>query len=172
MKQVTEQQKIEMIAAYAAGMPIGAIAKQYGFHRNTIRPIVHAGTAGIQKSQDWRERFNKLPDLCVDAIERSVRDTGDIHKAATTAQTHFKGIGVYGADNQVAINVSNWLNSRPPGCDEIEAMTAREQPECTVIEPAPEAKALAPVSAVPEKNKEGYEAIREALAEGRSIGGL
>jgi transposase-like protein len=109
--KLTEEKKQEMIVAYASGMAINAIAKHYGVHRNSVRPIIQAAKRGMQVSQDWREKFNKLPELCVDAIERSVTDRNDVHKAASTAQTHFKGVGVYGADNSVSIKLDQWLGS-------------------------------------------------------------
>jgi transposase-like protein len=109
--KLTEQKKQEMLAAYASGMTINAIAKHYGVHRNTVRPIVQAAKRGMEVSQDWRERFNKLPDLCVDAVERSVTDTKEVHKAASTAQTHLKGVGIYNQDRNVQIKLEQWLGS-------------------------------------------------------------
>jgi transposase-like protein len=126
--KLTEAKKQEMLAAYASGMTINAIAKHYGVHRNTVRPIVQTAKSGMQVSQDWREKFNRLPELCVDAVERSITDTKDVHKAAGTAQTHLKGVGIYNQDRNVQIKLEQWFNG--PVAQRITAeWTAREEAE-------------------------------------------
>ena len=57
--------------------------------------------------KSWRKKLtDELPAKSVDAIERSVIDGEDVHRAATTAIAHLKGIGVLAGDTQAAsVNV-------------------------------------------------------------------
>lgn len=106
--KLTEGQRRAIVAEVALGHSQIAVAQQFGVSPNTVGTLVKSvrQSQSSALSTSWRSKLtDALPTHSVDAIERSVLDTGDVHKAATTAIAHLKGIGVLAADQSSTVNV-------------------------------------------------------------------
>jgi len=119
--RLTEKEKTAIIAERLSGVPVAAIAAKYGCERTTVWRICNQAQQ-TQKAvtRDWRENQVKL---AVSAVNAGLKCPDDPYKRGNLGATVLKGLGVYAQDNSVNVNVANWLGSRPPGCDEIEALT-------------------------------------------------
>lgn len=98
--RISEPHKRAILAAVVSGSTQVDAAKQFGVHPNTVSAIVKSVRA-VQNASvgDWRRKLvDELPAKSVAAIERSVSDQEDVHRAANTALAHLKGIGVLAPD--------------------------------------------------------------------------
>ena len=113
--RLTEPQKRAIVAAVAL-KPINQVAADFGVHRNTVANLCKAvrNVPNSPLSTAWRAKFAQLPELAVDAIEASLKDREDVHRAAGTAQTHLKGVGIYASDAPVTNVFVQQLSSLPP----------------------------------------------------------
>ena len=107
--------KHAIVAAVAQGETKTAVAKRFG---TTIRTVFSLCAAVRQLPNNpldgtWRARFRALPELCVGAIEASVTDREDVHRAAGTAQAHLKGVGIYASDAPVTNVFVSQLQNLP-----------------------------------------------------------
>lgn len=107
-RRLSEAEKQSIVAAVATGKSQTQVAIEFGVHRNTVwalcQPVKEIANSPLNPG--WRSKLNEtLPQLSVDAIERSVKDTDDVHKAAGTAIQHLKGIGVLASENSSQVNV-------------------------------------------------------------------
>lgn len=94
--RLNEAQRRAIVARYMVLGSIGQTAQEFGVHRNTVSTLVNSvrNVENSPLSADWRKKLtDTLPNLSVDAIERSISDLEDPHKAASTALAHLKGIG-------------------------------------------------------------------------------
>ena len=97
-------QKQAVIASLANGLSQRDAAKQFGVHHNTINGWVRSMRQSVTEAQNplpqnWRNRLTDLlPAKATDAIERSVDDLNDVHKAAGTGLALLKGIGILAGD--------------------------------------------------------------------------
>lgn len=132
-KRYTEAQKRAMVGAVMAGESIISVSKRFGMNRTLLGQLVRSVKAvpGSALNADWRKKLNAdLPSQSVDAIERSVTDLNDVHKAAATAVAHLKGIGVFASEatTQVSVLVSGVQNLP---ADWREAYFTASEPELT-----------------------------------------
>lgn len=107
-KRLTEAQKRAVIAAVASGETRIDVATRFGLNRNTVsdlcKSIEHID--GSDLSTGWRSRLGD--ELCADsvnAIKASITDRLDVHKAASTATAHLKGVGVYASEANTQVSV-------------------------------------------------------------------
>ena len=115
--RLTEGQRHLIVNAVLNGERQTAVAKRFNVHPNTVNRLLKSvrNTPQSGLSSAWREKLtNELPAKSVNAIELSILDTVDVHKAASTAIAHLKGIGALQGD-QATINVMvNAISSLPP----------------------------------------------------------
>lgn len=107
-----ESTRRAIVAAVAANGSIINTAKEFGVHRNTVASLVKSvrHVAGSPLDKSWRAKlYEQMPAASVAALERSINDTVDIHKAAATGVAHLKGIGVLNADTQQLGSVNVFL---------------------------------------------------------------
>ena len=101
-----------------------ATAQQFGVSRQTVHAVVNRLRIEAEEAAksagsvlDWRKRLSEtLPGKAVDAIERSVGDTEDVHKAANTGVQVLKGLGHLAGEGNVT-NVAvivQAINALPP----------------------------------------------------------
>ena len=116
--RLTEGQRRLIVAAVLAGERQSVVAKRFGVHHNTVytlcKSVKGCGIPG--EPSDWRQKLtSELPAKSVKAIELSLNDTVDVHKAASTALAHLKGIGALNSDSgaNVSIFVAN-VGTLPP----------------------------------------------------------
>ena len=84
------------------------VAKDFNCHPNTVNTLVKSvkEVENSPLSTGWRAKLTEtLPQLSVDAIEKSLKDTEDVHKAASTALSHLKGIGALAQEGSANVNV-------------------------------------------------------------------
>lgn len=78
-------------------MTLQQVADKYGVNRSTIWRVKKAFVSSQPDSvlsEDWRTKLhNALPVKAVTAIERSLDDEDDVHKAASTGVNVLKGLG-------------------------------------------------------------------------------
>jgi len=107
--KLTEAERRAIVAEVATGKRQVAVAKQFNVSPNTVWSLVKSVRSTVNGSAltaDWRRKLTEtLPAKSVDAIERSIGDVDDPHKAASTAIAHLKGIGVLASENQTNVNV-------------------------------------------------------------------
>lgn len=132
--KLVEAQRRAIVAEVLNGRTQAEVAKAFNVNINTVATLVKSvkNVPESSLSPAWRERFEKLPELCVDAIERSVKDTKDLHSAARTAQTHMKGVGIYQPDNAVTNNVFLTQISSLPADWQAEYETAIGNEQATI----------------------------------------
>ncbi len=114
---------------------IGSItqtAKEFHVHINTVSRIWNSvkkvRNEAVDSLATWR---TKLDTKSFEAVERSVDDTDEVHKAATTGLGWLKGVGVLAGENQSTVNVfvnqvlnlpadwrSEYLSNEPEQCTE------------------------------------------------------
>jgi len=107
-KRLTEPQKRAIVAAVAVKGSMQLVAHEFGVHRNTVaqlcKDVRAVPNSGL--SYDWRKKLtDELPNQSVAAIEKSITDVEDVHKAASTAIAHLKGIGALQGDAGATVNV-------------------------------------------------------------------
>lgn len=116
--KLTPQQRAAIAAQALGGASKTSIAQAFDVHRNTVHDIVRSVQQnGADPAQlDWRKRLtDTLPSKSVDAIERSVGDLQDVHKAANTGLQVLKGLG-HLANDAPSMNVAvviQQINSLP-----------------------------------------------------------
>lgn len=106
--RITPASRAAIAAQVIAGATQTSVASQFGVHPNTVYNIVKdVRENGADPAQlDWRKRLSEtLPTKAVSAIERSIDDTEDVHKAANTGVQVLKGLGHLAGD-QGATNVT------------------------------------------------------------------
>jgi DNA-binding CsgD family transcriptional regulator len=110
-----ESQRQAIVAAAWAGISKSVIAQRFNVNRNTVYDLVKSRKMPVDAQKaSWREEFDKLPELCTQAVTSALKDDSDNYKRAGVAQTHLKGVGIYAADS-VTNNVLNLqLGSLPP----------------------------------------------------------
>lgn len=95
-----------IVARIAQGESITNTAKHFGIHMNTASRIWNSvkrvNNAGLESLEQWRL---KLDQGSFKAIESSVTDTQDVHKAASTGLSWLKGVGVLAGDQGTQVNV-------------------------------------------------------------------
>lgn len=107
-RRLSEPEKRSIIAAVAQGVTQQQVAKDFNCHPNTVNTLVKSvkEVENSPLSTGWRSKLTEtLPQLSVDAIEKSLKDDQDVHKAASTALSHLKGIGVLAQDGGSNVNV-------------------------------------------------------------------
>ncbi len=113
-KRITDKQKREIIAAVAQGEPKTAVAQRLNIHRNTVnaicRDVQGLPKQGVKHLEEWR---STLDSGSFEAIEASVKDRTDPHRAATTGLNWLKGSGVLAPDNLGTGNVATVVSSIP-----------------------------------------------------------
>ncbi len=132
-RRLSEPEKREIVAAIASGDSQVAVAQRFNVHINTINRLIVSVRRGVKDSvlsaSTWRSRLtDTLPTHSVDAIERSVKDLADPHKAASTAIAHLKGIGALQSESNQQVNVFfSQINNLP---DDVKAgyITADSSP--------------------------------------------
>lgn len=107
-RRLSEAEKQSIVAYVAQGHTQQQAAKQFNCHPNTVgtllKPIKEVPNSPLNTG--WRSKLvETLPQLSVDAIERSIKDDQDVHKAATTALSHLKGIGALAQEGATNVNV-------------------------------------------------------------------
>lgn len=107
--KLSPRQRQQAVAQVLAGATQASVAQAYDVHPNSINRLVKSvmdGAADPAKL-DWRKRLSEtLPTKAVDAIERSVDDIEDVHKAASTGLSVLKGLGhLAGEGNATNVNV-------------------------------------------------------------------
>lgn len=117
-KRLTEEQKRAIVAAVAVNGSIQQVAQQFGVNRNTVAKLVKGVRENVKESafsSGWRQKLTEeLPAKSVRALELSITDTEDVHKAAATGIAHLKGIGVLQNEGATSINVLiNQVNGLP-----------------------------------------------------------
>lgn len=116
--RIDPRTKAAIVSQVMAGASQASIAQDLGIHRNTVSRLVQdvAKLGGDPSKLDWRKRLaDDLPSKSVDAIERSVSDTEDVHRAASTGLSVLKGLGHLANDaptTNVAIVIQQ-INSLP-----------------------------------------------------------
>ncbi len=116
-KRLTEAQKRAIVASVAVKGSMQLVAQEFGVHRNTVAQLVNSVRQNVKVSElsGWRDKLtNELPAQSVDAIQRSINDLGDPHKAASTALSHLKGIGALQGDQAIVNVMVNAISSLPP----------------------------------------------------------
>ncbi len=131
--RLTEGQRHLIVNAVLNGERQVDVAKRFGVHPNTVNRLLKSvrKEPESQLSSAWREKLtNELPAKSVNAIELSILDTVDVHKAASTAIAHLKGIGALQGDQAIVNVMVNAISSLPPDLagDYIE-ITPTPQPE-------------------------------------------
>ena len=113
--RLTERQKREAIAWVAQGETKASVAKRLNCHVNTVSRLC-TGVEGLPNKrisaslESYRE---KLDVKSYDAVEASLDDREDVHKAAVTGLTWLKGVGVLQGDNQVNVTVQALIAAVP-----------------------------------------------------------
>lgn len=105
-RRLTDAERHAIVAMWATQGSITHVANHFNVHRNTVSDLVKS-VKSVQNadSSDWRKKLTEeLPTKAVAAIERSLIDETDVHKAAGTALSYFKGTGVMSGDSP-AVNV-------------------------------------------------------------------
>ena len=132
--RLTELQKRAAIAWVAQGQQKGAIAEKLGCHVNTISRLC-AGVAGLpnRRISGSLESFREVIDVkSFSAIEASVDDREDVHRAAITGLSWLKGVGVLQGDNQVNVTVQAMIADIPPDWRDDMILTPDPQPQDVV----------------------------------------
>lgn len=119
-----------IILGKVAGSTSADLATTYNVSKSTVDRILrqfkrnrpHASER--LPGSDPRPVLEKLKQsLLVDshvAIDRSVRDTGEVHKAASTGLAYLKGIGEHSSGERPAdVNVNVLVANVPAGFDEL-----------------------------------------------------
>ena len=116
---ISQQTKATIAAASALGLTQVQIAQQVGVHPNSVKRVqadIRIGlsdAAGLAKAPvgDWRRKLTEqLPKHATDAIEKSLKDDNDVHKAAGTGLALLKGLRVLDSDS-VTNNVTVYIES-------------------------------------------------------------
>lgn len=104
---LTSDERAAIGARLLAGYTKTKIAKELNLARSTVLKV--AKRLQVDKSNgaelDIRARLQNLNSVAADAIQASMQDREDVHKAAVTSIQHLKGMGVYASDNNVSANV-------------------------------------------------------------------
>jgi transposase-like protein len=112
--RLDEATRRAIIARVVETDSISGTAKEFGLHTNTVSRL----WASVKKVRNtghegWREKLaNELPSQAVDAIELSVKDRIDIHKAAATGMGLLKGLGHLQGEG-VSVNIQQVIGSIP-----------------------------------------------------------
>tara|TARA_R100001530_G_scaffold133079_1_gene106066 strand:+ start:547 stop:1023 length:477 start_codon:yes stop_codon:yes gene_type:complete len=119
-----------IVIAKASGVSTKDCAKAYQVSESTVDRIVrnlkkvnpmaaeHVSTAHSLPSLE-KLKASLLVNSHV-AIDRSVRDTGEVHKAASTGLAYLKGIGEHSSGERTAdVNVNVLVANVPAGFDEL-----------------------------------------------------
>lgn len=107
-KRLTEGQRRAIVAAVASGIPRRKVADQFDVNYNTVKIICKSVKAvtGSEFNRNWRQRLtDELPSQSLDTMALAINDRVDIHKAAQSAATLLKGVGVFAPDVQSQVNV-------------------------------------------------------------------
>ena len=110
-KRLTPAQRTAIVAAVAQGQTIGQVAQQFGVHRNSVSILVNAVRKQVPNSVIALQRetvqtvVQHISNGARDAIQRSVNDLQDVHKAATTGLSWLKGTGELAGDGGSTLNV-------------------------------------------------------------------
>lgn len=109
--KLSEVQRLNAAAAVLAGHSKALVAKEFGVTQQAIHNL--SKSLLIPGEIDIRSRLTALNATAATAIERSMLDTEDVHKAANTGVQHLKGMGVYAADAQVSVAIVNQVAALP-----------------------------------------------------------
>jgi hypothetical protein len=83
-------------------------ANHFNLNRNTVSRLINSvrEVSNSSLSASWRSKLTEtMPQLSVDAMERSITDLNDPHRAANTAIQHLKGIGALQTEGSSTVNV-------------------------------------------------------------------
>jgi transposase-like protein len=112
--RLDEATRRAIIARVVETESISGTAKEFGLHTNTVSrlwaTVKKVRNAGLESLEDWRA---KLDGKSYKAVERSLDDPVEPHKAATTGLTWLKGSGVLQGDNQVNVTIQQMIGSIP-----------------------------------------------------------
>lgn len=107
-RRLSDAERHAIIAMWSKDGSITRVANHFNVHRNTVSDLVklvrsvqspaNAGGSGLS---EWKQ---KLDTGSFQAIERSVNDSQDVHKAASTGLGWLKGSGVLQPDG-ASVNV-------------------------------------------------------------------
>ena len=106
--KLTDGQRHLIVAAVLAGESQASVAKRFGVHHNTVYTLCKSvkGAENPGEPSNWREKLTQtLPAKSVQALELSITDTTDVHKAASSAIAHLKGIGALQQEGGGQVNV-------------------------------------------------------------------
>jgi len=109
-KRITPAQRSAIVAEYASGKTIGQVAQQFGVHRNSVSVMVNnvRKQANSPALATHAVQTKALAQLISDeaklAVQRSVQDLVDVHKAAGTGLSWLKGTGELNGDG-TTVNV-------------------------------------------------------------------
>lgn len=111
--------KTAIVAQVIAGATQASVAQAVGVHRNTVNALVRdvMEKAPEAAQLDWRKKLSEtIPAKAVSAIERSVEDLEDIHKAAGTGVQVLKGLGHLAGEGNTTniITVMQQIHALPP----------------------------------------------------------
>jgi len=134
--------------AKASGMNATQIAEIYDVSKSTVFRVcerlrkLNPDAAKFVSTADSEQYLAKLKhSLILDAhaaIDRSVRDSGNAHKAARTGLQYLKGVGEHGGEKGASdVNLQVLVSSTPEGFDAIKRLR-REEAEALktpVVEP-------------------------------------
>jgi transposase-like protein len=125
---IETQQSI--IIAKAQGLRTKDIARKYGVSRATVYRIIEKlrktnPEAGNRLSGGRPDLAELKKSLLVDshvAIDRSVKDEGEVHKASSTGLAYLKGVGEHSSgERSVDMDVNVLVANVPAGFDELMA---------------------------------------------------
>lgn len=113
-RRLSEPEKQSIIAQVALGKSQTQAALDFGVHRNTVwalcQPVKDLPGSPLDKT--WRTRMtDELPALAVNAMQASMEDREDVHRAASTGIALLKGIGALASDNATTLTVSVFAGS-------------------------------------------------------------
>ena len=106
--KITESDKLAIIAARAAGVPVSELASRYRVSRQTISTVL--GKLKDARHQDARDEFNatvyrsKLRRKGYEAVEAGLDCDADPYKRGNLGVAALKGIGEFASD-QADVNV-------------------------------------------------------------------
>lgn len=140
-RYLTDAQRQAIVAEVAAGNTQAAVAQRFKVHVNTVNTIIRAvrksAKEGTFRGQSWKNKlYETMVPNSVNAIERSINDLDDIHKAAGTAMAHLKAVGVVRDESSVTVNI--FANTQDLPRDWYSRMQPIEESDAPVIDITPE----------------------------------
>ena len=117
--RITESDKLAIVTARAAGVPVNELAKRYRVSRQTISAVL--GKLKDGKHADAKEEFDatvyrsKLCRKAYVAVEAGLDCEKDPYKRANVGTTTLKGLGEFEADTSQNVNlILSQINSKRP----------------------------------------------------------